>query len=94
MCSLSDFCTVDGEEQALWQRVTSYAQDMYAMKDVFAMDSTVRVDAIENLGIVNFYGYCAHKNKYPRAFRMEGFFLIMFLVIKQYLPKSCMYVHF
>lgn len=50
MCSLSDFCTVDGEEQALWQRVTSYAQDMYAMKDVFAMDSTVRVDAIENLG--------------------------------------------
>lgn len=48
--SLSDFCTVDGEEQALWQRVTSYAQDMYAMKDVFAMDSTVRVDAIENLG--------------------------------------------
>lgn len=50
MCLLSDFCTVDGEEQALWQRVTSYAQDMYAMKDVFAMDSTVRVDAIENLG--------------------------------------------
>lgn len=48
--SLADFCTVDGEEQALWQRVTSYAQDMYAMKDVFAMDSTVRVDAIENLG--------------------------------------------
>ncbi|XP_062582549.1 uncharacterized protein LOC134244307 [Saccostrea cucullata] len=48
--SLTDFCTVDGEEQALWQRVTSYAQDMYAMKDVFAMDSSVRVDAIENLG--------------------------------------------
>lgn len=61
---LSDFCTVDGEEQALWQRVTSYAQDMYAMKDVFAMDSTVRVDAIENLGIVKFYGYSPHKNKY------------------------------
>lgn len=64
------------------------------MKDVFAMDSTVRVDAIENLGIVNFYGYCAHKNKYHRAFIMDGFFFIMFLVIKQYLPKSCMYVHF
>lgn len=64
MCSLSDFCTVDGEEQALWQRVTSYAQDMYAMKDVFAMDSTVRVDAIENLGnFVNFYGYYALQNK-------------------------------
>lgn len=61
---LSDFCTVDGEEQALWQRVTSYAQDMYAMKDVFAMDSTVRVDAIENLGIVKFYRYSPHKNKY------------------------------
>lgn len=61
---LSDFCTVDGEEQALWQRVTSYAQDMYAMKDVFAMDSTVRVDAIENLGILKFYRYSPHKNKY------------------------------
>lgn len=61
---LSDFCTVDGEEQALWQRVTSYAQDMYAMKDVFAMDSTVRVDAIENLGIVKYYRYSPHKNKY------------------------------
>ncbi|XP_061197152.1 uncharacterized protein LOC133205368 [Saccostrea echinata] len=48
--SLTEFCTVDGEVQALWERVTSYAQDMYAMKDVFAMDSTVRVDAIENLG--------------------------------------------
>ncbi|XP_048747306.1 uncharacterized protein LOC125659614 [Ostrea edulis] len=48
--SLEDFCTVDGELQVLWQRVTSYAQDMYAMKDVFAMESTVRVDAIENLG--------------------------------------------
>lgn len=44
--------------------MTSYAQDMYAMKDVFAMDSTVRVDAIENLGnFVNFYGYYALQNK-------------------------------
>ena len=49
-----DFCTLDGEEQALWQRVTAYAQDMYAMKDVFAMDSTVRVDAIENMGKLSF----------------------------------------
>ncbi|XP_046351571.2 uncharacterized protein LOC124132035 isoform X2 [Haliotis rufescens] len=48
--SLIDFCTVDGEEFPLWKRVEEQAKESYAMKEVFDMDSSVRVEAIENLG--------------------------------------------
>ncbi|XP_046556849.1 LOW QUALITY PROTEIN: uncharacterized protein LOC124266076 [Haliotis rubra] len=48
--SFIEFCTVDGEEFPLWKRVEEQARESYAMKEVFDMDSSVRVEAIENLG--------------------------------------------
>ncbi|KAL5017041.1 hypothetical protein ScPMuIL_006630 [Solemya velum] len=45
-----DFCTFDGETVPFWQRTEDYMREMFAMKIVFSMNSTVRVDAIENLG--------------------------------------------
>ncbi|XP_067673831.1 uncharacterized protein [Haliotis asinina] len=48
--SFKEFCTVDGEECPLWKRVEQQARESYAMKEVFDMDSSVRVEAIENLG--------------------------------------------
>lgn len=47
---MPDFCTVDGAEFPLWKRVEEQAKESYAMKEVFDMDSSVRVEAIENLG--------------------------------------------
>ena len=44
------FCTVDGFPKPVWDRVLNQAMESYAMKDVFDMESTVRVEAIENLG--------------------------------------------
>ncbi|XP_050410607.1 uncharacterized protein LOC126825147 [Patella vulgata] len=43
------FCVVDDEEQPLWKRIEDQARESYAMKEVFDMDSSVRVEAIENL---------------------------------------------
>lgn len=34
----------------LWLRVQEQARESYAMREVFSMDSSVRVQAIENLG--------------------------------------------
>lgn len=45
-----DFCTVDDKVLPIWSRIQEQARESYAMRDVFNMDSSVRVDAIENLG--------------------------------------------
>lgn len=45
-----NFCKVDGEMQPLWPRVEDYTRELYAMREVFDMDSSVRIEAIENLG--------------------------------------------
>ncbi|XP_041376962.1 uncharacterized protein LOC121389409 [Gigantopelta aegis] len=45
-----EFCTIDDEEQPVWQRVQDQARESSAMIDVFDMSSDVRVTAIENLG--------------------------------------------
>ena len=51
LCSCSpDFCTEDGQLQPFWMRVQEQAVESYTMKEVFDMDSSVRVEAIENLG--------------------------------------------
>lgn len=44
------FCNIDGQYQPLWDRVKEQASESLAMGKVFDMDSTVRVEAIENLG--------------------------------------------
>ncbi|KAI0230421.1 hypothetical protein LSAT2_019216 [Lamellibrachia satsuma] len=44
------FCTEDGTVQPFWLRVQEQAVESYTMKEVFDMDSSVRVEAIENLG--------------------------------------------
>ena len=45
-----EFCTIDEKTLPLWSRIQEQARESYAMRDVFNMDSSVRVDAIENLG--------------------------------------------
>ena len=44
------FCTVDHQYISFWERVKEQAIESYTMKEVFDMDSSVRVEAIENLG--------------------------------------------
>lgn len=44
------FCTVDEKILPLWNKIQEQARESYAMREVFNMDSSVRVDAIENLG--------------------------------------------
>ncbi|XP_070204479.1 uncharacterized protein [Littorina saxatilis] len=44
------FCRQEGMPLPVWERVLSQAMESYAMKDVFNMESSVRVEAIENLG--------------------------------------------
>ncbi|CAI9716161.1 XP_029636231.1uncharacterized protein LOC115211707 isoform X2 [Octopus vulgaris] len=44
-----EFCTVDGIVSSLWQRIEEQARESYAMKEVFNINSHVRVEAIENL---------------------------------------------
>ncbi|XP_041348009.1 uncharacterized protein LOC121367735 [Gigantopelta aegis] len=44
------FCRLDGEEFPLWTRVQDQALESLSMKGVFDMNSSVRVEAIENLG--------------------------------------------
>ncbi|XP_064612597.1 uncharacterized protein LOC135476493 [Liolophura sinensis] len=43
------FCTVDGMLCPLWVRLEDQARESYAMREVFDMESSVRVEAIENL---------------------------------------------
>ncbi|KAJ8312841.1 hypothetical protein KUTeg_010214 [Tegillarca granosa] len=45
-----DFCLVDGDLQPVWPRIQDYTSEMFAIQEVFSMDSSVRIDAIENLG--------------------------------------------
>ncbi|XP_061197568.1 uncharacterized protein LOC133205720 [Saccostrea echinata] len=44
------FCTLDDVVHPLWFRIQEQARESYAMREVFSMDSSVRVQAIENLG--------------------------------------------
>ncbi|CAG2244437.1 unnamed protein product [Mytilus edulis] len=44
------FCTIDEKVLPVWSRIQEQARESYAMREVFDMDSSVRVDAIENLG--------------------------------------------
>jgi hypothetical protein len=50
LVSAPAFCTVDGEFQPFWLRVQDQAVESYTMREVFDMESSVRVEAIENLG--------------------------------------------
>eukprot|EP00057_Strongylocentrotus_purpuratus_P035544 XP_799955.3 PREDICTED: uncharacterized protein LOC577369 isoform X1 [Strongylocentrotus purpuratus] len=43
------FCTIDEERLDFWDRVKEQALERYTMLEVFSMDSTVRIDAIQNL---------------------------------------------
>nr|XP_054761800.1 uncharacterized protein LOC129268254 isoform X1 [Lytechinus pictus] len=43
------FCTIDEERIDFWERVKEQALERYTMLEVFSMDSTVRIDAIQNL---------------------------------------------
>ncbi|XP_038059074.1 uncharacterized protein LOC119730313 [Patiria miniata] len=45
----NEFCTVNGERCEFWQRVQEHALESYTMREVFSMNSTVRIDAIQNL---------------------------------------------
>ena len=45
-----DFCMVDEEVFSFWERVQDQAVESYTMREVFNMESSVRVEAIENLG--------------------------------------------
>ncbi|VDI42192.1 Hypothetical predicted protein [Mytilus galloprovincialis] len=45
-----NFCKVDEEIQPLWLRVEDHTRELYAMREVFDMDSSVRLEAIQNLG--------------------------------------------
>lgn len=47
---LEAFCNIEGEYYGMWERVNIQASESWAMKEVFDMNSSVRVDAIENLG--------------------------------------------
>ncbi|KAL8576103.1 hypothetical protein ACOMHN_001453 [Nucella lapillus] len=44
------FCSIYGDASPLWVRVHEQARESFAMREVFNMDSSVRVEAIENLG--------------------------------------------
>ncbi|XP_071790817.1 uncharacterized protein [Asterias amurensis] len=46
----SEFCIVN-ESFEFWQRGEEQALKSYTMREVFSMDSTVRIDAIQNLNI-------------------------------------------
>lgn len=45
-----EFCTIEDSVRPLWMRIQDQARESYAMREVFKMDSSVRVKAIENLG--------------------------------------------
>lgn len=45
-----DFCTINDELCPFWACVQDQAIESYTIREVFNMESTVRVEAIENLG--------------------------------------------
>ena len=53
--NITDFCTLDTEQRPLWEAVQDQATESYAIREVFNMDSSVRVEAIENLGTGKVY---------------------------------------
>ncbi|ELU15118.1 hypothetical protein CAPTEDRAFT_228584 [Capitella teleta] len=48
--SYTNFCTIDDVFQPFWSCIQLQAVESYTMKEVFNMESSVRVQAIENLG--------------------------------------------
>jgi hypothetical protein len=46
---------LDGEMQPLWSRVEDYTRELYAMREVFDMDSSVRIEAIEKYIFKHFF---------------------------------------
>ncbi|XP_072047426.1 uncharacterized protein [Amphiura filiformis] len=48
-----EFCFLDGEKTDFWRCVQQQALESYTMRLVFNMDSTVRIDAIQNLAKFN-----------------------------------------
>ena len=51
--TFADFCTVDDETCPFFVRVQDQAVESYTMREVFSMDSSVRIEAIENLGTLS-----------------------------------------
>ena len=47
-----DFITIDNVVQPFWIRVQDQAVESYSMREVFNMESSVRIEAIENLGML------------------------------------------
>ena len=50
MLFVADMCTTDDVFRPFWDRMQDKCVESYAMKEVFNMESSVRVQAIENLG--------------------------------------------
>ncbi|XP_060063774.1 uncharacterized protein LOC132544218 [Ylistrum balloti] len=48
--NLIDFTVRYGDTLSLWESVEEFGKEMFAMQEVFGMDSSVRVQAIEHLG--------------------------------------------
>ncbi len=48
---IAAFCTVDGEFTPFWYNLQDQFIQSYTIKEVFDMESSVRVEAIENLGM-------------------------------------------
>ncbi|XP_025089719.1 uncharacterized protein LOC112561431 [Pomacea canaliculata] len=46
---LTRFCCVDGEVVALWSRMEEKVREKFALKEVFCVESTVRVAAMRNV---------------------------------------------
>lgn len=53
---LTAFCSIGDVVHPLWLRIQEQARESYAMREVFSMDSSVRVQAIENLGTFPCWG--------------------------------------
>ena len=72
---------VDGKSYPFWLRVQDQAVESYTMKEVFDMDSSVRVEAIENLG--------------KSILRRIAMHLVIFLPVRKQLENqagmSCIY---
>ena len=58
---LIGFCTIEDVVRPLWLRIQDQARESYAMREVFSMDSTMRVQAIENLGRMKSSSVDLHK---------------------------------
>ena len=50
LADLVRFCKLGNSTNCVWESVERYAREQIAIKSVFTIDSSVRLDAIENLG--------------------------------------------